>query len=177
MLTMNEVPASQVATTHTRIACELGDLTVVARDRTVVGVYFPHHWHRPDPASFGPYSDVGFDAVREQIGEYLAGERQEFELAVAINGDAYQQRVWSLVGEVAYGETRTYGDLSRRLADGTTPQHVGAAVGRNPLCILVPCHRVVGAGGTLTGYAGGLAAKRFLLDLETEAARRANRLF
>jgi methylated-DNA-[protein]-cysteine S-methyltransferase len=177
MLTIKEAPAPRVATTHTTIASDLGDLTVVACEGTVVGLYFPHHWHRPDPAGFGPYSEVGFDVVRDQIGEYLAGDRQQFDLPVATDGDAHQQRVWSLVGEIAYGETATYGDLSRRLADGTTPQDVGAALARNPVCLLVPCHRVVGAGRKLTGYAGGLAAKRFLLDLEAEVARRAHRLF
>ena len=98
-------------------------------------------------------------------------------MPMAANGDTYQERVWSIVGQIGYGETATYGDLAHRLGGGTTPQEVGAALGRNPLCLLVPCHRVVGAGGKLTGYAGGLARKRFLLDLEAEVATRAHRLF
>jgi methylated-DNA-[protein]-cysteine S-methyltransferase len=177
MLTMDDQPAVRAGATYTTIASKLGDLTVVARGGTVVGLYFPHHWYRPGPASFGPYSDVGFDDVRDQIGGYLSGERREFELPVATSGDEHQQRVWALVRQIPYGETATYGDLSRRLADGTTPQEVGAAVGRNPVCLLVPCHRVVGTGGKLTGFAGGLARKRFLLDLEAEVAERAYRLF
>ena len=96
---------------------------------------------------------------------------------LATNGDEYQERVWSLVRQIPYGETVTYGDLAGQLGGGTTPQEVGAAVGRNPVCLLVPCHRVVGAGGKLTGYAGGLARKRLLLDLEAEVGRRASRLF
>jgi methylated-DNA-[protein]-cysteine S-methyltransferase len=124
-----------------------------------------------------PCSDIGFDAVRDQIGQYLAGDRQELTMPVAANGDEYQERVWLLVRQIPYGETATYGDLARQLGDGTTPQEVGTAVGRNPVCLLVPCHRVVGAGGRLTGYAGGLTRKRFLLDLEAEAGGRASRLF
>ena len=163
--------------THTTIASKLGELTVVARDGIVVGLYFPGHWYRPDPASFGPRGDAGFDAARDQIGQYFAGDRQEWTVAVATNGDDYQERVWALVRQIPYGETTTYGDLARQLGDGTTPQEVGAAVGRNPVCLLVPCHRVVGAGGKLTGYAGGLTRKRFLLDLEAEVSGRASRLF
>jgi methylated-DNA-[protein]-cysteine S-methyltransferase len=177
MLTMEKGPTGATAVTHARIASRVGNLTVVAGGGMVVGLYFPGHWYRPDPASFGPCSYIGFDAVRDQIGQYLAGDRQEFTLPVAANGDEYQERVWSLVGQIPYGETATYGDLARQLGDGTTPQEVGAAVGRNPVCLLVPCHRVVGAGGKLTGYAGGLARKRFLLDLEAEVSGRAGRLF
>lgn len=177
MFTMTEVPAPKAAVRHTTIASELGDLTVVGHGGTVVGLYFPHHWYGPHPAGFGPPNDAGFDDVRDQIGEYLAGDRQEFEVQIATGGDEYQERVWGLVRQIPYGETASYGDLARQLGDGTTPQEVGAAVGRNPVCLLVPCHRVVGAGGKLTGYAGGLARKRFLLDLEADVAGRASRLF
>ena len=107
----------------------------------------------------------------------MAGSRRQFEVPIATGGDEYQERVWDLVRQIPYGETATYGDLARRLGNGTTPQEVGTAVGRNPVCLLVPCHRVVGAGGKLTGYAGGLARKQFLLDLEADVAGRASRLF
>jgi methylated-DNA-[protein]-cysteine S-methyltransferase len=177
MLTVNTGAMGASVVTHTTIASRLGDLTVVAQDGTVVGLYFPGHWYRPDPARFGPRGDAGFDAVRDQIGQYLAGDRREWTVPVATNGDDYQERVWSLVRMIPYGETATYGDLAHQLGGGTTAQEVGAAVGRNPVCLLVPCHRVVGAGGTLTGYAGGLRRKRFLLDLEAEVVSRATRLF
>ncbi len=163
--------------THSTITSKLGDLTVVGREGTVVGLYFPGHWYRPDSSTFGTFSDAGFDAPRDQIAGYLAGDRQEFEVPVAMSGDQYQLRVWSLVRRIPYGETATYGDLARQLGESTTPQEIGAAVGRNPVCLLVPCHRVVGAGGKLTGYAGGLARKRFLLDLEAEVVGRASMLF
>jgi methylated-DNA-[protein]-cysteine S-methyltransferase len=177
MLTMNHGSLDTGPVTYTTIASPLGDLTVVAREGTLIGLYFPGHWYRPKSASFGVRSDVGFDALRDQIGEYLAGDRQEFDVPLATNGDDYQEGVWSLVRWIPYGQTATYGDLARLLGDSTTPQEIGAAVGKNPMCLLVPCHRVVGAGGKLTGYAGGLGRKRFLLDLEAEVVGRASRLF
>jgi methylated-DNA-[protein]-cysteine S-methyltransferase len=176
METMKQAPVSAAAT-HTTIASRLGDLTVVARDGAVTGLYFPHHWYMPDRAGFGERSDVRFGDVREQLGRYLAGDRRRFDVPVRAHGDKLQERVWDLVSQISYGETVTYGELARDLGDGTTAQEVGAAVGRNPVCILIPCHRVVGAGGKLTGFAGGLQRKRFLLDLERDVARPPSRLF
>lgn len=178
MLTMKATMASATrAAMHTTIGSELGDLTVVARGGAAVGLYFPHHWYLPDRASFGEWSDAGFDDVRDQLGEYLAGERRGFDVPISTHGDERQERVWDLVRQIPYGEAATYGELAKELGDATTPQEVGAAVGHNPVSILVPCHRVVGANGKLTGYAGGLRRKRFLLDLEREVAGRAGRLF
>jgi methylated-DNA-[protein]-cysteine S-methyltransferase len=177
ILTMNYGLATTMAVTHTTITSGLGDLTVVGRDGVMVGLYFPHHWYMPDRAGFGERCDVGFEDVGDQLGDYLAGERRGFDVAVGTHGDERQERVWDLVGQIPYGETATYGELARRLGDGTTPQEVGAAVGHNPVCILVPCHRVVGANGKFCGYAGGLRRKRFLLDLERDVVGRASRLF
>jgi methylated-DNA-[protein]-cysteine S-methyltransferase len=177
MLTVDHGPVGTGTVTHATIASKLGELTVVARDGAVVGLYFPEHWYRPHPTSFGPSGDIGFDALRDQIGEYLDGDRRGFDVPVVTNGNEYQERTWSLVRQVPYGETVTYGDIARQLGDGATPRDVGAAVGTNPVCLLVPCHRVVGAGGKLTGYAGGLARKRFLLELEAEVVGRPGRLF
>lgn len=177
MLNVNLGSVRSTTPTHATIASKLGDLTVVFRDRFVVGLYFPGHWYRPGSISFGAHIDDGFGEVREQIGEYLAGERREFDLPVATTGNELQERVWSLVRQVPYGQTATYGDLARHLGDGTTPKEVGAAVGRNPVCVLVPCHRVLGSGGKLTGYAGGLYRKQFLLDLEAEVTGRPGKLF
>lgn len=151
---------------HTVVPTVLGQLTLVRNAGGLCGLYFPHHWYMPDPATFGPRRDEGFEEVVEQLGEYLAGRRHEFDLAVAPVGTGFQQRVWDLVRQVPYGHTVTYGDLAGRLGGDVTAQEVGSAVGRNPLCIVVPCHRVVGRGGKLTGYAGGVARKRHLLELE-----------
>ena len=158
-----------MTTVHTTVSSPVGELTLVADGDALTGLYFPHHWYRPAQATFGPRRDVGFAATAAQLAEYLAGRRTGFDLEQAPRGDEFQLRVWDLVAQVPYGATVTYGELGRRLGSDVTAQEVGAAVGRNRLCILVPCHRVVGAGGKLTGYAGGLARKRRLLDLERAA--------
>jgi methylated-DNA-[protein]-cysteine S-methyltransferase len=177
MATMSEAPVTAETVTHTTIASGLGDLTVVARGGSVAGIYFPHHWHRPDPAGFGDYRGEGFDDVRRQLEEYLAGQRREFDLQVDAAGSPLQQRIWQLISQIPYGSTVSYGELARQAGDGVTAQEAGAAVGRNPVSIIIPCHRVVGADGGLTGYAGGLRRKRTLLDLEADVAGRSARLF
>jgi methylated-DNA-[protein]-cysteine S-methyltransferase len=151
---------------HTVLGTRLGDLTIVRDGEALVGLYFPHHWYRPDPATFGPRTGDGFGAVTRQLDEYLAGARTRFDLPLQARGDEFQRSVWDLVTRIPYGQTASYGELARRLGRMVTAQQVGAAVGRNPLCILIPCHRVVGSTGKLTGYAGGLSRKRALLDLE-----------
>src|SRR5262245_39063373 len=152
--------------THTILPTRLGELTIVRDGEAIVGLYFPHQWYRPEPSTFGPRVDDGFDDVTAQLREYLAGDRTEFDLPLDARGSESQRRVWQLVTEVSFGQTTTYGDIARRMGYDLDPQQVGAAVGRNPLCVLVPCHRVVGRDGRLTGYAGGLRRKRALLDLE-----------
>jgi methylated-DNA-[protein]-cysteine S-methyltransferase len=156
--------------THTLAGSPLGELTLVADEGRLAGLYFRHHWYRPDPASLGRRSEGSCIEARRQLAEYFAGQRRRFDLPLAAAGDEFQQRVWALVGAIPYGETATYGDLARdlgrQLGREVLAKDVGAAVGRNPLCVVVPCHRVVGKNGRLTGYAGGLARKRFLLDLE-----------
>jgi methylated-DNA-[protein]-cysteine S-methyltransferase len=160
------VAGGPVAAEHGIVTTRLGELTVVRAGDQLTGVYFPHHWHRPDPATFGPRTGRGFDAVARQLDEYLAGTRQRFDLPLGPRGTELELGVWELIAQVPYGRTTTYGDLARRVGGGVTPQEVGAAVGANPLSILIPCHRVIGSTGKLTGYAGGLARKRELLDLE-----------
>jgi methylated-DNA-[protein]-cysteine S-methyltransferase len=156
---------------HTTIDSPLGELTLVAEDGSLTGVYFPHHWYKPDPDTFGPRADTGFEDATVQLAEYFAGDRTRFDLAVEPRGDEFQRQVWDLIAATPYGRTVTYGDLAREIGGPATPQDVGAAVGHNPLSVIVPCHRVVGKDGRLTGYAGGLARKRFLLDLEGASAR------
>ena len=168
-------------TRHCVIDSQLDELTVVADGDALTGVYFSHHWHRPDQATFGPrvdaHSDVLLAEASAQLTAYLAGDRADFDLPLSPHGDQRQQRVWRMLTAIPYGGTLTYGELATALADGTTAQEVGQAVGRNPLSIVVPCHRVVGSNGQLTGYAGGLKRKQFLLELEEPADVRAARLF
>lgn len=161
-------------TWHSVITTELGPLSVVRDQSGLKGLYFPHHWYRPAQETFGPRRDDGFDDTIGQLDEYLAGQRREFDIPLSVHGDPFQETVWQLIAEIPYGDTITYSELAAQIAGGVTAQQVGAAVGRNPLCIIVPCHRVVGAGGKLTGYAGGIARKRFLLDLERDHACRSS---
>jgi methylated-DNA-[protein]-cysteine S-methyltransferase len=155
---------------HTTVDSPIGELTLVARGGRLTGVYFPHHWYKPDPAGFGPRTETGFEEPASQLAEYFAGQRTSFDLPLEARGDPFKIRVWDLIKAIPYGQTVTYGDLAAKLGE-TTAKEVGAAVGRNPLSVVVPCHRVVGKDGGLTGYAGGLARKRFLLDLEQESGR------
>lgn len=161
---------------HTRIATTLGELTVVREGGSLTGLYFPRHWPRPDRSAFGARSDEGFEEVARHLGEFLAGDRTAFDLSREAKGSEFDRRVWELVGCVPYGETTTYGALARSLGAGTQARDVGAAVGRNPLCIIIPCHRVVGANGQLTGYAGGLGCKRALLEIEHASCLKAGRV-
>ena len=155
-----------MSTTHTTIASPLGELILVAEDGTLSGVDFAGHWTRPDPATFGERSEHRLEQVEEQLAEYFAGERTSFELPTSVTGNAFQRQVWDLIDRIPYGQTTTYGELASELGNPTLARTVGQAVGHNPLSVIVPCHRVVGKDGKLTGYAGGLQRKRFLLDLE-----------
>lgn len=154
---------------HTLIDSPLGDLTLVARDGALTGVYYPDHARRPDAATFGNRVSRGFEGVVEQLTEYFAGERTAFDLRLAPSGNAFQHKVWALLRSIPYGETRTYGQLAEALGNKALAREVGAANAGNPISVIVPCHRVVGADGRLVGYAGGLDRKRFLLDLEGAA--------
>ncbi|HKO16558.1 MAG TPA: methylated-DNA--[protein]-cysteine S-methyltransferase [Gemmatimonadaceae bacterium] len=156
-------------TSHTIIDSPLGELTLVARDGILAGLYFQQHSRRPGAAAFGHRGGAEFAAAIQQLAEYFRGERMEFELPLAPPGNAFQHRVWGLLRRIPYGETRSYGQLAAELGDRTLAREVGAANGRNPLSVIVPCHRVVGADGSLVGYAGGLPRKRFLLELEGAA--------
>ena len=168
-------------TRHTVIDSPLGELTLVADGDALTGVYFRHHWHPPTAAALGrsvePVADEIFQCAAEQLHQYFTGERTQFDVRIALASEPRQRRVCELLPDIGYGQTITYGQLAAALADGSTAYEVGQAVGRNPLSIVVPCHRVVGKNGALTGYAGGLRRKRFLLDLEAPVPAAAGRLF
>jgi len=126
------------AVAHTVLATTLGELTVVREEGAVTGLYFPRHWPRPDRTTFGARSEEGFEEVARQLGEYLDGDRKEFDLPLNVRGGEFDRRVWELISGVPYGETTTYGKLAHSLGAETEPRDVGAAVGRNPMCIIVP---------------------------------------
>jgi methylated-DNA-[protein]-cysteine S-methyltransferase len=155
----------------------IGDITLVTQDGALTRLLMDAQRHVPDVGALGPRDDVaGREAVR-QLEEYFAGERTTFDLPLAPRGDDFKQRVWALLREIPYGQTRSYGDLARQLGDVNLSQAVGFANGRNPIGIIVPCHRVIGSDGSLVGYAGGLDRKRFLLSLEESEETRSQRLF
>lgn len=162
--------------THTIVDSPVGDLTLVADGGALCGLYLERHRRRPGD-DLGERDPVAFAEATRQLREYFARERTDFDLPLAPRGDDFRRRVWALLRDIPYGETRTYGDLARELGHPGLAQAVGAANGANPLSIVVPCHRVIGADGRLTGYAGGLEAKRFLLALEEPTADDAARLF
>ena len=153
---------------HVVVETELGGLTLVAEGPALVGVYFPDHRPEPDTSRFGEAVELADDEVlagsAEQIAEYASGRRTVFDLPLRASGSDRARQVWDLVAAVPRGETTTYAALGR--AVGVGPRAAGQFVARNPLCLVVPCHRVVASDGRLTGYAGGVDRKRQLLQLE-----------
>jgi methylated-DNA-[protein]-cysteine S-methyltransferase len=149
-----------------------GPLTLVATDGRLSGVYLDRQRHRPAPETFGHPDPEPFGAAVRQLTEYFAGRRTTFDVPVTLIGTDFQRSVWHALCEIPHGETVSYGQLADRIGRPTASRAVGLANGRNPISIIVPCHRVVGAGGDLTGYGGGLDRKRFLLDFERDVAAR-----
>jgi methylated-DNA-[protein]-cysteine S-methyltransferase len=158
------------STCHVIVDSPIGPLTLVRDDTGLTGLYYPGHWTRPDRNSFGRQvdsnQDHGFDAAIAQLAEYFAGERREFDLPLNPPGSDQARQVWRLIAEIPYGQTTSYAGLAGRIGGDLSPRDIGGFVGDNPLSILIPCHRVVGSTGKLTGYAGGLDRKRHLLELE-----------
>ncbi|MFE6281816.1 methylated-DNA--[protein]-cysteine S-methyltransferase [Streptomyces sp. NPDC057877] len=159
---------------HTIIDSPYGPLTLVADDGVLSGLYMTDQRHRPAEETFGPRaaspSETPFAAAEEQLEAYFAGALKEFTLELRLHGTPFQRAVWAELRDIPYGETRTYGDLAATLGNPNSSRAVGLANGRNPVGIIVPCHRVVGATGSLTGYGGGLDRKRRLLDFERGAS-------
>lgn len=166
---------------HAEVETTLGEVTIVAGDQQVTGLYFAEHRRRPAPRALATRvwaeRDELLAEAAAQLTDYLAGRRREFDLPLAAAGDDFQHSVLKLVAEIPFGRTTTYGRIAEELGDKALAQRVGQAVGANPLCVFIPCHRVLGAGGSLTGYAGGLGRKRALLELEEPVPALAGRLF
>jgi len=157
-----------MATTSTRFASPLGELLLTASDTALTGVYFPPFQERAgwlEDDGHGPAGPV-LARTRQQLTEYFAGVRTAFDLPLDPPGTAFQRQVWDALRTIPYGATTSYGELARRLGDPRATRAVGAANGKNPIPIIVPCHRVVGARGELTGFGGGLDRKRWLLEHE-----------
>ncbi|GAA4583149.1 methylated-DNA--[protein]-cysteine S-methyltransferase [Planotetraspora phitsanulokensis] len=156
--------------THTVVDSPVGPLTLVALDGVLSGLHMEGQRHRPPEESFGDLDDTAFDDVSEQLAAYFAGLRTTFDLPMRLVGTPFQQRVWAALREIPHGETISYGELAERIGQPAAVRAVGLANGRNPIGIIVPCHRVVGATGSLVGYGGGLDRKRHLLAFERQVS-------
>ena len=157
--------------THTVIDSVVGTLTLVAEEGAIVGLYMDLQRHRPDDDELGEPNPRGrevepFKAAADQLDAYFAGELTRFDLPLAPHGSEFQRRVWAALQEIPYGRTESYDELAGRIGSPGGARAVGLANGKNPIGIIIPCHRVVGADGSLTGYGGGLDRKKQLLDLE-----------
>lgn len=150
----------------TEFPSPIGTLELRGTEAALAGVFMERHRHET-PRVEGAVRDAGpFREARRQLEEYFASERREFSIALEPSGTDFQRRVWDGLRAIPYGATMSYGDLARRIGNPRAVRAVGLANGRNPISIIIPCHRVIGADGTLTGYGGGLERKRFLLTLE-----------
>ena len=153
---------------YDRFESPQGGMLLVASDKGLEGVYFDRQKHHPEQAAHwvkNPRHKVLRQAKRE-LKEYFAGKRKRFEVPLAAQGTTFQKAVWKTISTVAFGTTMSYGELARRAGFAGSARAAGAATGRNPIGIIVPCHRIMGSDGSLTGYAGGLERKRALLALE-----------
>ncbi|MGX2993706.1 methylated-DNA--[protein]-cysteine S-methyltransferase [Streptomyces sp. JNUCC 64] len=155
---------------HTHVDSPYGTLTLVATGGVLSGVYMTDQRHRPPEESFGDRDPGPFTETARQLDAYFAGELTEFDLPLRLDGTGFQRSVWEQLLRIPYGETRTYGELAAALGNPAASRAVGLANGKNPISVIVPCHRVIGANGDLTGYGGGLPRKRRLLDFERGTA-------
>ncbi|MFD2420992.1 methylated-DNA--[protein]-cysteine S-methyltransferase [Amycolatopsis pigmentata] len=152
---------------HTIVDSPVGPLTLVAGDDGVLtGLYMDQQRYRPAESMFGDRDDAPFAEAAGQLAGYFAGRRREFDLDLAFNGTPFQRTVWQELRRIPYGETVSYRELAERIGRPTAARAVGLANGKNPVGIIVPCHRVIGSAGDLTGYGGGLDRKRQLLEFE-----------
>ena len=159
-------PALGATLRYTRIASPVGELLLVSDGSALCGLYLGGAAHVPELPIDAIEDAAPFSEARRQLEEYFAGTRLAFELAVAPVGTAFQRSVWRALATIAYGTTASYAAIAATIGQPKASRAVGAANGRNPISIVVPCHRVIGANGSLTGYAGGVARKEYLLQLE-----------
>jgi methylated-DNA-[protein]-cysteine S-methyltransferase len=165
--------AARRGTCSTTMPSPVGELRLVAVGDALAAIYFPESRDAPVVVT-PPTSTPDHPALRlaaTQLAEYFAGERDAFSIPLAPRGTPFQHRVWQALAAIPYGETRSYGEIARVIGSPSASRAVGAANGRNPIPIVVPCHRVIGADGTLTGFGGGLDAKRWLLAHEQRVRR------
>lgn len=151
------------------IESPIGLLTLAGRDSVLTNLRMVNQTYEPSRAGWTPNDGVFADAV-DQLNAYFAGELTDFDIELDMRGTEFQQRVWKALLTIPYGETRSYGEIAEQVGAPGSARAVGLANGRNPIAIIVPCHRVIGASGSLTGYGGGLDRKKTLLELEKSRA-------
>ncbi|HVT11301.1 MAG TPA: methylated-DNA--[protein]-cysteine S-methyltransferase [Fimbriimonadaceae bacterium] len=147
----------------------IGTLLATSDGESLTGIYMENHKGGPKIGPGWRREPDRFADIRRQLADYFAGRRQVFDLPLALIGTPFQKQVWDELLAIPFGETTTYGTIARKLGEPNASRAVGAAVGKNPISIVVPCHRVLGSSGAITGFAGGLDRKRRLLDLESKA--------
>ncbi len=151
---------------YTHFSSPLGKLLLTSAGENLTGIYFPKHQHDHKPASHWRRDAACLDEACRQLRAYFAGELRKFDLPLALAGSSFEQRVWNALCKIPHGRTVSYGDIARKIGQPKACRAVGLANGRNLIPIVVPCHRVIGSNGSLTGYGGGLDTKRRLLELE-----------
>ena len=167
-----ETSMTDTTTYWTMIDSPLGPLLLTADDRGISGVIMDADIDEQIEPSVGWVEDPAhFEEARHQLGEYFAGQRTEFDLPLSPTGTPFQREVWAALQTIPYGQVRSYGEIAAQIGRPGASRAVGLANGRNPIAVIVPCHRVIGASGALTGYGGGLHRKRLLLDLEAGLAQ------
>lgn len=166
---------------HAIINTEVGELNAVATDTALIGLHWPQQKrlrHFADPGeTVAVDSHAVLSRTRDELHEYFLGQRKTFTVPIATEGSEFDRSVWAMLLSIPFGTRTTYGAMAERIREKSLAQRVGQAVGANPIAIIVPCHRVVGSDGSLTGFAGGIDAKRFLLALEEPDADVSDRLF
>ena len=159
---------------HTTIKNTLGRILLVSNGPALTGLFFQDEKHRPAPGpgwQSAPDHPL-FVGVENQLIEYLSGNRRQFEIPHQPQGTPFQKIVWEAISTIPYGVTASYRDIAKEVENPNAARAVGTAAGRNPLPVIIPCHRVIGQNGALTGYGGGLERKAFLLDLEKRSTKR-----
>lgn len=147
----------------------VGPLTLAGIGSTLMHLRMLDQTHEPDRAGWAP-DDTAFAEVAEQLEAYFTGSLTEFDVELELAGTEFQRRVWAALRTIPYGQTRSYGEIAEQIGSPGASRAVGLANGRNPVAIIVPCHRVIGAGGAMTGYGGGIDRKKALLELERIAS-------
>jgi methylated-DNA-[protein]-cysteine S-methyltransferase len=158
-------------TRYRSIDSPIGLLTLAGEGECLTNLVMKDTAHPPSDRGRWREDAAAFPGIVAQLAQYFAGERTGFDVVLRPAGTSFQQRVWDALSEIPYGETRSYGAIARRIGQPGAARAVGLANARNPIAVIVPCHRVIGANGSLTGYAGGLQAKKALLDLEARTRR------